>query len=253
MRKFLCFAVVVCLMSACGTPTEREVNVTDIPITGFLKDYVKVVDGPYKFTNDGDDAFISVKSDLVKRPDISYRKSKYSDIRLNPTGENGEVFDSGMYGFSAKYNEFAKIEDLLTGSIGDTKTISFKWDYFNQDKELGKRMFTEAISVEIIYKGFEIGESDATPSLSSTGANKSSGSSKWDKVLDEYEKYIDKYIALYRKAKNGDISAMSAYAEMLEKAESYSEELSNAEGSMSASQMSRYLKLTEKMTNTLME
>lgn len=250
MRKFLCFAVVVCLMSACGTPKEREIQVSDIPITGFIKDYVKVVDGPYKFTNDGDDAFISVKLELVKQPDISYHKSKYSDIRLNPTGENGEVFDSGVYGFSAKYNEFAKIEDLLTGSIGDMKTISFKWDYFNQDKELGKRMFTEAVSFELIDNGFEIGESSSDSGISNT---KSSGSSDWDTVLAEYEKYIDKYIALYRKAKNGDISAMSAYAEMLETAESYAEKLSNAEGELSVSQMSRYLKLTEKLSSAIME
>ena len=237
-------------MSACGTPKEREIQVSDIPITGFIKDYVKVVDGPYKFTNDGDDAFISVKLELVKQPDISYHKSKYSDIRLNPTGENGEVFDSGVYGFSAKYNEFAKIEDLLTGSIGDMKTISFKWDYFNQDKELGKRMFTEAVSFELIDNGFEIGESSSDSGISNT---KSSGSSDWDTVLAEYEKYIDKYIALYRKAKNGDISAMSAYAEMLETAESYAEKLSNAEGELSVSQMSRYLKLTEKLSSAIME
>ena len=169
---------------------------------------------------------------------------------MNPTGENGEVFDSGVYGFSAKYNEFAKIEDLLTGSIGDMKTISFKWDYFNQDKELGKRMFTEAVSFELIDNGFEIGESNSDSGISNT---KSSGSSDWDKVLAEYEKYIDKYIALYRKAKNGDISAMSAYAEMLETAESYAEKLSNAEGELSVSQMSRYLKLTEKLSSAIME
>jgi len=153
--------------------------------------------------------------------------------------------------------------------VGDTKSISFKWDYFGLDseREMAKAIFNQAVSFEVIDNTFgydwsnddmhwdDISDTEYTVSNTTnhTSTNTSSGSDNWDKVLDEYEKYIDQYIALLKKAQNGDISAMSDYAEMLEKAESYSEKLSQAEGSMSASQMSRYVKLTGKLSSVLTE
>lgn len=37
-------------------------------------------------------------------------------------------------------------------------------------------------------------------------------SSDWDKLLDEYEQYVDQYVKTYKKAMNGDMSAMAEYA-----------------------------------------
>ncbi len=129
---------------------------------------------------------------------------------------------------------------------------------------MAKAIFNQAVSFEVIDNTFgydwsnddmhwdDISDTESTVSntTSHTSTNTSSGSDKWDKVLDEYEKYIDQYIALCKKAQNGD---MSDYTEMLEKAESYSEKLSQAEGSMSASQMSRYVKLTSKLSSAFTE
>jgi len=108
-------------------------------------------------------------------------------------------------------------------------------------------------SFELIDKGFEYGEPEYDSDISSSSSSNTSSSSNWDKVLDEYEKYIDKYIELWKKAQNRDMSAMSSYAEVLEQAESYNEKLSDAEGSMSAAQISRYVKLTEKLSSALTE
>ena len=82
--------------------------------------------------------------------------------------------------------------------------------------------------------------------------NKSKTSSnKWDALLDDYEKYVDKYIKVYKKAMNGDMSAMSEYVDLLGKAESLSEELDNAQNDMTSAQMNRYLKITNKMSEAI--
>lgn len=271
--KKICFAAITCLLCSCsGIPKERVVTVSDVEITGLLKDHVKVVDGSYKFTHNGDDAFITVKFELTRvnvGSEICRRKHP-ENIRLNPIGTTGEIFDTGVYGFTTSRTETAKLKDFLnTGSEGDTKRISFKWDYFGLDseKETAKAIFDNAVSFEVIDNTFGYAWSDndmhwddtsnTKSAISNTKNHKSTGtvsrSDKWDKVLDEYEKYIDQYIKLYRKAQNGDISALSAYMEMLEKAESYSEKLSQAEGNMSASQMSRYIKLTGKLSSAFTE
>ena len=74
-------------------------------------------------------------------------------------------------------------------------------------------------------------------------------SNSWDSVLDEYERFVDKYISLLKKAQNGDISALTEYMSYLERAEALSEKLSNAGDDMTTAQMNRYMKILQKMTN----
>ena len=159
MKNFY-FAAMICLLCGCsGIPREREVTVADVEITGLLKDHVKVVDGSYKFTHNGDDAFITVKFELTRvnvGTEICRRKHPES-IRLNPIGETGEIFDTGVYGFTTSRTETAKLKEFLnTGSEGDTKSISFKWDYFGLDseKKMAKTIFDQTVSFEVIDNTF---------------------------------------------------------------------------------------------------
>ncbi len=76
-----------------------------------------------------------------------------------------------------------------------------------------------------------------------------SSSDDWDSVLDDYEEYVDSYIRLFKKAQNGDLSAMSEYASMLDKANSLSNKLEKAEDSMTSKQLARYEKITLKMAS----
>lgn len=75
------------------------------------------------------------------------------------------------------------------------------------------------------------------------------GSEDWDAVLDEYENYVDKYIALLKKANQGDMSALTEYAGMMEKAQELGEKMEKAQGEMSSKQWGRYSKILQKMMN----
>ena len=76
-------------------------------------------------------------------------------------------------------------------------------------------------------------------------------SSQWDQVFDSYEKYIDQCAKLYKKAQAGDMSAMTEYASMLEKANDLSSKLDNAKSEMSADQMARFTKLQSKLISAV--
>ena len=80
-------------------------------------------------------------------------------------------------------------------------------------------------------------------------STESSSTDEWDAVLDDYEDYYDQYIKLLEKAKDGDISAMTEYVEMLEKAQSLGEKLSKAQGDLTAKQVSRFMKIQQKLLN----
>lgn len=78
-------------------------------------------------------------------------------------------------------------------------------------------------------------------------------SKNWDKLLDEYEQYVDNYIKFMKKAKSGDISAIAEYATMLEKTERLSDELEKEQGEMTSAQLKRYTKISQKLTNAALE
>lgn len=72
-----------------------------------------------------------------------------------------------------------------------------------------------------------------------------------DDMLNEYEKYVDRYIATMKKAQAGDMSAMAEYAKLLEQAQKLQEKIEKMQGDMSATQVARYAKITSKLTNAL--
>lgn len=90
-------------------------------------------------------------------------------------------------------------------------------------------------------------------SFGSHGKSSSSSSKDWDALLDSYEKYVDQYIVYVKKAAKGDASALSEYPALMEKAEEFSNKMENAQGEMTPSQWSRYMKITSKMTKAAAE
>ncbi len=86
----------------------------------------------------------------------------------------------------------------------------------------------------------------------STSDSSSSDSNDWDSVLDEFESYTDNYISLLKKAQAGDMDAMTEYIDVMEDAQDLSDELEDAQGDFTSSQLSRYMKIVNKMTNAAM-
>ena len=76
-------------------------------------------------------------------------------------------------------------------------------------------------------------------------------STDWDKVLDSYEQYVNKYIAVYKKVQAGDMSAYAQMASLMEKYQKLAEQLENAQDEMTSAQVARYLKITQKLASAL--
>lgn len=79
-------------------------------------------------------------------------------------------------------------------------------------------------------------------------ASTTKGSKDFDAFLKSYEEYVDQYIKLLKKSKNGDMSALTGYAEYLEKATDLSDKMEKAESEMTSAQMAKFLKIQAKLT-----
>ena len=104
-------------------------------------------------------------------------------------------------------------------------------------------------NLEFIFTGNKEGTEEPLPEINTSKENK--GSKDWDAVLDSYEKYVDNYISYVKKVAQGDVSAMTKMASMLEDAEELSDRLDNASDDLSSSQVARYMRITSKLTEAM--
>lgn len=118
--------------------------------------------------------------------------------------------------------------DLMKLRPGETGFI--RWDGLKEQEAKGKITFKVTSAIEMV-----------APKQSKASAN------NWDKVLDSYETYVNKYVACMKKTMAGDTQVLTEYANLLEKIEELGKQLENASGSMTTAQINRYAKINAKM------
>lgn len=240
-------------------------------IKGDLGDYFDVVDKEYTVT----DEWGNLVSIEVMRTDVAFAfdlkgVEPYGTYGKGVTGnagfgieildEKGNVIEKSSAtagGLSGMYSS-DDMKEALKLKAGETGTV--RWSFhFDSDKKPAKFRLTSSYEeVDSSNWDSDSSSSDDDDSLSSDdddsyGNSSSSGSQDWDELLNSYEEYVDKYIAYLKKASKGDMTALSESATLMQKAQEFSDKMENAEGSMSASQWSRYMKITNKMLSAAQE
>ena len=274
--KYFAIAIMAVCLAACGGKkgSEEKEEIVLTPetthIKGDLGDYFEVVDKEYTITDDWGD-MVSIE---VKRTDADFSfdlkgVEPYGTYGKGVTGnagfgieildENGNVIEkvaateSGLGGMYSSDD----MKEALKLKAGETGTV--RWSFnFDSDKKPAKFRLTSAYE-EVDSSDWDSDSSSSDDDESSSSdddddeadsysSSSSSGSQNWDALLNSYEQYVDKYISYMKKAAKGDMSALSEYPALMEKAQEFSEKMENAQGDMSASQWARYMKITNKMT-----
>ncbi len=90
-----------------------------------------------------------------------------------------------------------------------------------------------------------------TSAMTTSSVAAASSSSDWDSILDSYEKYVNEYIAVYKKVQAGDMSAYSKMASLMEKYQKLAEQLENASDELTSSQLARLQKINAKLAKAI--
>lgn len=152
-----------------------------------------------------------------------------------------------LYNPSDVYNYVSPLKLIKTKTHGD---VNVNYPYERHRKKGpealnflfdGNLKNTEAEKTQVSYTSSTTHEK--------TGVSEKKSGNNWDSVLDDYEEYFDQYVKLLKKAKNGDVSALTEYAKMLEKAQSIGNKLERAKGDLTANQSTRFLKIQQKLLN----
>ncbi|MFN8323981.1 MAG: DUF6591 domain-containing protein [Chitinophagales bacterium] len=253
--SMLIVAVVTLFLTSCNSPKkEFELTADNPSVKGGMKDLIEVTPGSYKLTlQEGDKGYsdgnkcdkykLTVKLRSKQKTDKDFQE--VSNSMMNPLSI--QLLDnSGAPVVTASYNGSM---DGLKKLLKDGEENFFEFDF----------CFTEAklkdLSVAKFYMNTNATEYSSTSSESGSSdeSSASSGSQDWDKLLKDYEEYTDQYIALMKKVKKNDASAISEYPGILEKAGELEDDLKKGESKLSSEQMSKMLKIQTKLASAAME
>ncbi len=263
-------ALFAIILSSCGGGSkEFTVKNNSVDFAGDLQGYLEVVDGNYTVSKPGSELILTIKLKAIKQLESA---KEFDEIRLELTDESGmpisgmSTFTISKSGWCTTESENTKVDNALKSGSGEF-AVQFVYDTYSTGG--GSLSRTDALKIASKKaKGFSITNSKfkeeaVSSSESSSSSNssttddeddeevvtKKSGSTNWDKVLADYESYTDKYIKLLKKANAGDMSAMTEYVEMLEKAQEFQESLENADDDLTPAQLQKFNKIQMKLVN----
>ena len=158
--------------------------------------------------------------------------------------------EPNTYKINGKKIQFNSGQDKWTITLPSDNRLAVDiagtWEYLYFSR---RPLYGEPKGLDFLFKNNDTQVKYTTSSNVTTTSSTSKSGNNWDSVLDDYEEYFDQYVKLLKKAKNGDVSALTEYAKMLEKAQSIGNKLERAKGDLTANQSARFLKIQQKLLN----
>lgn len=258
--NLLTTAIIAIALTACGggkksdATSSVEIKPTDKKITGYLGDYLEVVDGSYKAERDDQMIFswvVKVKVKAIAKydtDDYGFKDGNHGPLYLDLYDDKGTPL-TGLDNLASDYTGDSKLADILKAGTGET------WVSFTKFHEGDAETYPDnTAGFSINSKQIEDNSSSSSSSTSESSDSEDlsvseSGSEDWDKMLDDYEEYVDEYLKFYKKAMKGDNSAIAEYPALMEKATALQESMTAAQNDnkLSATQIGRMMKIQTKM------
>lgn len=253
---FSIMGVSLLLLSACtGNSSQKKTASTTLKpgqtnVKGDLSDYFEVVEKDYEVENNS--MFNVINVELKRIGD----DLPFDADRANPFGVDGmgEYQEDSHVGFGIEIldeKENVVFMKQATGSGIDGSYSSKDIENIIRLKNGETGIVRWSVNDKVMKEGKTFRITSALKREKGSASNSNKSSSEWDQVLDSYEKYIDQYAKLYKKAQAGDMSAMTEYASMLEEANDLSSKLNGAKSDMSTAQIARFTKLQSKLISAV--
>ena len=246
-------ACVVCVSCSGGKSIEKMIPASKVEITGNGAEFISITDDVkiYTVPDSDNNKYWSIRATvpIENRAIIDGNPDISANLDLLD-GNHSQIDDD--YGMGIQDDEL--FASLLKSDIGTQKMIAFIpiWENISYHKYKTIADFMErAENITITLKITT--EQQDNQTIVHNNSSKKAPANNWDSVLNEYDKFVNQYISLYKKAMTGDMNALTEYASYLEKIDALSDKLDAAEGSMTTAQMNRYLKITERMTDAILE
>lgn len=266
-------------------PQEKDITCESNEFEeGGLAAYLKIEssDAPLKFYLKNETPYLQMKLsvELIKEcPEV--QNVNASEISFGSIAWRGKVNivlldenETKVTTLAVQEDDLLKVKKLLQGKVGDKtdliflssgsswnpentyneynsavsfkggETVGFGTDTFSTYPESTASSSSENVEEFVVVDTDDDEDDDNNVSFSSSTSDED-----FDEFLEAYENYIDKYIALLKKAQDGDYSAMADAASLMSDAQEYGEKLQKMKGNLTAAQLAKFQKLQQKLLN----
>lgn len=158
-------------------------------------------------------------------------------------------FNSGS--FTGKYNAET---NTVTGNMTNSKGQNFSLN-FSVDDGIPQPQYSD-VNFNIFNPDpidFSMDAGDYSMDADDYEISDVEGDSSIDDLLDAYERYCDKMVAFAKKAKNGDVTVLAEYGDVVKEAQQYAKKLEKVQGQMSMAQAQRLNRIAQKYAKALQE
>jgi len=256
MTRFTVFLILISLTIAlisCGESSKTSkiaiVTPEKTSVSGDLNGYIEVLDNEYELIEDwGAKISIKIKA-LQPYPNVNSDNFELK-LLVSLLSENGMPV-SGTSDLDIEYDSKEKLFSLIRSGTGE-EVILLKSSFGYSAEDHAEKVKKFSISSSLIPKEKSSNAAQNTDEEwewddDDEEDENTSNNEDWDKLLDDYEDYVTKLIQLQKKANDGDISALTDMASLMEKAEKLEDSLSDAEDDLSPAQIQRLLKINQKI------
>lgn len=247
--SILTILTILFLTTSCAeNPKELILTPASTTLKGDLSDYYEIVEKEYKVATNSFGYSITVE---LKRNNTPFAfDANDVDPFGKSSGKNGNV-GFGIETFNEQGDPLYIYQATAGGMYDDTEALIklkngesgfiFMGLTFDENGAKTAKTFKISSALEIDKESNSALSNETTTDTSSTNNN------DWDAVIADYGTFIDKYIVLLKKAQQGDASAITDYTQYIEKATSLAQKLETARSEMTTEQISRFVKLQEKL------
>lgn len=284
LTSLLALMLAIILMS-CGSKKQSEesesivLKPAEIEISGDLEGCFKVIDREYKVVGDIQSIITVelIREENLLPYDEDLSPQSFSTIMSSPhvqvgfgiefLDDDGNILDkvsADGSGFSGSYDsdEAVALVKLKAGKKGSIRFIvtdeaknATSFRITSAYKENGSSRDSSSSYSSENSSDNDYGEFGPMPhdfdSEDNISGTSSVGNANIDEWLKSYEKYTDRYISFMKKAKNGDMSAMSEYGKLLEEANDYMSKLERVKGDLTPAQLNKFNQINIKKLEAL--
>ncbi len=238
MKNFKYFVIVLMALGIAACSRDTSIKPVSSKINGPLGKYFEVVDRNYVFNQ----REISIEFRRIAEggpEDASW--TTHPTFTTEILDKNGNTIDSKSTDVVWTREQ---LETVFNLGIDETASITFKFD-----KTEGTRQVKVLSKWDVEKDSDNHSSADDGDDLSED-LSESSSSTDWDELLDEYEEYVDDYVRVYKKTKNGDVDALRECSDILERAQDVYSQMSDA-SDMTAAQLNRMNEIHQKMLKSM--
>lgn len=221
------------------------------PVTMQINVEGSIVKGSYYYDKKGANAILT----LLGSNNNGILNLNETDATGKPTGHFFGKYSDGVYKGQFVTSQGKKMPFVVTeGDINyadiDMDTdLDFDTDYSDYGNDYGNDYSNDYSDDYDNDDDFDSEDSDDDDDY----GTHSSSSEDWNAVLNSYEKYVNNYISLAKKASQGDMAALAKYTSLLNEAQDLSNKLQKATGQMTSSQVARYNRISMKLAKAAKE